>query len=172
MQGIVQLRLLLTATALRRYAAESVLAATAVLLGCQPQTATFTEAEEAAVEAEIRVARDAFFDAATSLDAEAMFAFLDEDFIHVSNEQIAPVTLEEATEAWKPLSHVEMDITSDHVVALSNDTGFTLRTASYVVFDTAGVAVDSNDWAGTHIWVRSQEGWKVQAAHEGRPRRD
>ena len=101
-----------------------------------------------------------------------MFAFADEDFIHVSNEQIAPMTQEEATEAWKPLSHVEMDITSDRVVALSNDAGYTLRTASYVVFDTAGVVVDSNRWAGTHIWARSPEGWKVHAAHEGRPRRD
>ena len=62
-----------------------------------------------------------------------------------------------------------MDITSDRVVALSNDAGYTVFTASYVVYDTAGVAVDGSDWAGTHIWVRSDEGWKVQAVHEGRP---
>jgi len=171
MREAVQRQLLRTTAVVRRYAAVSVLVA-AVLLACQPQAETFTEAEEAAVEAEIRAARDAFFDAATSFDAEALFAFLDEDFIHVSNEQIAPLTLEAATEAWKSLSHIEMDITSDRVVALSNDVGYTLRTASYVVFDTAGVAVESNVWAGTHIWVRSQEGWKVQAAHEGRPGRD
>ncbi|MGD2123445.1 MAG: nuclear transport factor 2 family protein, partial [Gemmatimonadota bacterium] len=131
-----------------------------------------TVAQKAAVEAEIRAARDAFFDAATSLDAEAMFAFLDEDFIHVSNEQITSMTQASASEAWKPLSHIELDITSDRVVALSNDVGYTLRTASYVVFDTAGVVVETNDWAGTHIWARSAEGWKVHAAHEGRPTKD
>jgi ketosteroid isomerase-like protein len=172
MQEMVQRLLLRTTAAVRRCGAESIMAATAVLLGCQPQTATFTEAEKALVEAEIRAARDAYFDAATSLDAEALFAFVDEDFIHVSNEQIAPLTLEAAKEAWKPLSHIEMDITSDRVVALSNDVGYTLRTASYVVLDTAGAAVESNDWAGTHIWVRTHEGWKVQAVHEGRPARD
>ena len=172
MRRIVQRRSLSTTATVWRYVAQSVLAATALLLGCQPQTATFTEADEATVEAEIRAARDAFFDAATSLDADAMVAFLDEDFIHVSNDRIAPITPEVLKEAWKPLSHIELDISSDRVVALSNDVGYTLRTASYVVFDTAGVAVESNDWAGTHIWVRSPEGWKVKAAHEGRPTRD
>ncbi len=172
MRGMVQRRLQHTTATVWRYAAESALAATVVLFGCQPQTPTFTEAEEAAVEAEIRAARDAYFDAATNLDAEAMVAFWDEDFIHVSNDVILPLTLEALTEAWKPLSHIEMDITSDRVVALSNDAGYTLFTASYVVFDTAGVDVGSSDWAGTHIWVRSDEGWKVQAVHEGRPVQD
>jgi ketosteroid isomerase-like protein len=171
MRGIVQRQVYLTNAAVRRHAITSVLV-TAILLGCQPQAPTFTEAEKAAVEAEIRAARDAFFDAATSLDAEAMYAFLDEDFIHVSNEQIAPMTQAAAAEAWEPLSHIELNIKHDRVVALSNDVGFTLRTASYVVFDAAGVVVESNDWAGTHIWARSAEGWKVHAAHEGRPTRD
>lgn len=171
MREMLQRQLLRTTAAARRYAVVSV-SLTAVLCGCQPQPANLTEAEKEAVEAEIRAVRDAFFDAATSLDAEAMFAFLDEDFVHVSNEQITPFSQEAATVAWEPLSHIEMDITSDRVVALSHDAGFTLRTASYVVFDTAGVAVDSNEWAGTHIWARSPGGWRVHAAHEGRPDRN
>ena len=144
-------------------------AATVMLLGCQPQAPIFTDAERAAVVAGIRAARDAYFDAATTLDADAMVAFWDEDFIHVSNAYVVPLTLEALREGWRPLSHIEMDVTSDRVVALSRNSGYTLSTASYVVFDTAGVAVESNDWAGTHIWARSDEGWKVQAVHEGRP---
>ncbi len=98
-----------------------------------------------------------------------MVAFWDEDFIHVSNSEIVPLRPEELAEGWRPLSHIEMDIHSDRVVALTRDSGYTIYTASYVVFDAAGAAVDSSDWAGTHIWVRTDEGWKVQAVHEGRP---
>jgi hypothetical protein len=144
-------------------------AATVVLLGCQPQAATFTDVERAAVAAEIRAARDAYFDAATHFAAETMVAFWDRDFIHVSNAYVAPLTREALAEAWRPLSHIDMNVTYDRVVALSRDAGYTLSTASYVVYDTAGMAVDSSDWAGTHIWMRSDDGWKVQAVHEGRP---
>ena len=147
-------------------------AATVLLLGCQPQASTLTDAEKAAVRAEIKAVRDAYFHAATTLDADAMVAFWDEDFIHVSNAYVVPLTLEALREGWKPLSHIEMDVTSDRVVALSRNAGYTLSTASYVVFDTAGVAVDSSEWAGTHIWIRTDEGWKVQAVHEGRPAQD
>ena len=144
-------------------------AATLLVLGCQGQTATFTNSERDAVTAEIRAARDTYFEAATGLDADALTAFWDEDFIHVSNADVVPLTVEALRDGWKPLSHIEMDVTSDRVVALSRDAGYTLFTASYVVYDTAGLAVDSSDWAGTHIWIRTGEGWKVQAVHEGRP---
>jgi ketosteroid isomerase-like protein len=144
-------------------------AATVLLLGCQPQASDFSDAERAGVVAEIRAVRDAYFDAATTLDADAMVAFWDEGFIHVSNAYVVPLTLEALREGWTPLSHIEMNVTSDRVVALSRNAGYTLSTASYVVFDTAGVAVDRSDWAGTHIWVRTDDGWKVQAVHEGRP---
>jgi hypothetical protein len=140
-----------------------------LILGCQPQAPAFSDVERAAVEAEIAAARDAFFDAATTLDADALVAYWDQDFIHLSNSDIAPVTKEMLAEAWQPLSHIELDITSDYVRALSKDAGYTIRLASYVVYDTAGAVVESNDWAGTHIWVRTDEGWKVQSVHEGRP---
>lgn len=150
----------------------TVAAAALLLPGCGRQGTTFTDVERAATVAEIRAARDAYFDAATTLDADALVAFWDEGFIHVSNADVVPLTLEALREGWKPLSHVEMDVTSDRVVALSRDAGYTLFTASYVVFDTAGMAVDSSDWAGTHIWTKTDDGWKVQAVHEGRPVRD
>jgi hypothetical protein len=147
-------------------------AATVLLLGCQPQAPTFTDAERASVAAEIETARDAYFDAATRFDADAMGAFLDQDFIHVSNAYEAPITVEMLREAWKPLSHIELNVHSDRVVALSRDSGYTMRFASYVVYDAAGEAVESNDWAGTHIWLRTDEGWKVHGVHEGRPVED
>lgn len=140
-----------------------------LFLGCQSQAPTFTDAERAAVVAEIKAVRDAYFDAATSLDANAIASFWDPDLLHVSNASIMPLTREELAEAWRPLSHIEMHVTSDRVVALTKDSGYTLSTASYVVYDSAGAAVDSNDWAGTHIWIRTDEGWKVHAVHEGRP---
>ena len=140
-----------------------------LLVGCQPTTA-FTEAQRAAVAAEIRAARDAYFDAATvSMDADAMVAMWDKDFIHVSNAYVQPLALEDLREGWKSLSHITMEVTSDRVVALSNDSGYTLTTASYTVFDTGGVVLEKSDWAGTHIWVRTDDGWRVQAAIEGRP---
>jgi hypothetical protein len=139
------------------------------LVGCQTAPPAFTEAERAETVAEIRSARDAYFVAATELDADALVAFWDRDFIHVSNANIVPLTPEVLREAWKPLGHIKMDVTSDRVVALSPDAGYTVMTASYVVFDGAGVAVDARDWAGTHIWVRRDGEWKVQAVHEGRP---
>ncbi len=142
---------------------------TVLLLGCQPQAPAFTDVEEVAVVAEIAAVRDAYFDAATKLDAEAMVAFWDEGFIHVSNHTVLPLTGEALAEAWKPLSHIEMNILTDHVVALSRDSGYTVMTASYALYDNAGVVVDESDWAGTHIWTRTDEGWKVQAVHEGRP---
>jgi ketosteroid isomerase-like protein len=145
------------------------IAGTALLLGCQPQAPAFTDAEREAVVAEIRAARDAYFDAATRFDAGAMVAFWDEDFIHVSNAYVQPLTLEALREAWKPLSHIAMNISSERVVALSRDAGYTLLTASYAVYDSAGVVLETSDWAGTHIWVRADGGWKVQAVHEGRP---
>ena len=148
-------------------------AATAfLLLACQSQAPTFTDAERALVAAEIEAARDAYFEAATSLDADAMTAFWDRDFIHVSNASIAPLTCEALKEAWKPLSHLEMNFTSDRVVALTRDSGYTMITASYVVYDASGAAVHESDWAGTHIWIRTADGWKVQAVHEGRPVRE
>ena len=142
---------------------------TLALFGCQSNAPTFTDAERQAVVAEITAARDAYFDAATHFDADAMVAFWDTDFIHVSNAYVQPLTLEVLREAWKPLSHIEMNITSDRVVALSRDAGYTLRTASYAVYDTAGVVLETSDWAGTHIWVRTDDGWKVKGVHEGRP---
>jgi len=143
---------------------------TALLPGCQPTTTTFTDAERTAVAAEIRAARDAYFDAATvAMDADAMVAMWDGDFIHVSNAYVQPLALEDLREGWKSLSHVAMEITSDRVVALSRDSGYTLSTASYAVYDTTGVALETSDWAGTHIWVRTGAGWKVHAAIEGRP---
>lgn len=150
-----------------------VLTATTVLLtACQPQEPAFTDAERASVVAEITAARDAYFDAATHFDVDALAAFWDEDLIHVQNAYEAPLTPEMLREAWKPLSHIEMDITADRVVALSRDSGYTMRFASYVVYDAAGAAVGGTDWAGTHIWVRTEEGWKVHAVHEGRPVQD
>jgi ketosteroid isomerase-like protein len=143
--------------------------ATVLLLGCQSQIPSFTDEERASVEAEIKDVRDAYFDAATTFDADAMVAYWDDDFIHVSNAYVQPLTLEGLREAWKPLSHMEMDISSDRVVALSRDAGYTIFTASYVVYDAAGTALGGSDWAGTHIWRRTDEGWKVQAVHEGRP---
>jgi len=140
-----------------------------LLLGCQPEPPAFTEPDRAAVAAEIEAARDAYFDAATNFDVETLVSYMDEDFIHMSNASIAPITEEMLREAWRPLSHIKMDRTSDRVMALTRDSGYTMSTASYVVFDTAGVAVESNDWAGTHIWIRRAGGWKVQAVHEGRP---
>ena len=145
------------------------MAAAILLVGCQTEPPAFTEAERAETVAEIRSARDAYFVAATELDADALVDFWDQDFIHVSNAAVAPLTLEVLREGWRPLSHIEMDVTSDRVVALSRNAGYTVMTASYVVFDTAGVAVDANDWAGTHIWIRKDGDWKVQAVHEGRP---
>jgi hypothetical protein len=140
-----------------------------LFLGCQTEPPAFTDVERAAVAAEIEAARDAYFDAATNFETDALFSFLDEDFFHMSNASIAPITEEMLREAWRPLSHIEMERTSDRVVALTRDSGYTMSTASYVVFDTAGVVVESNDWAGTHIWIRRADGWKVQAVHEGRP---
>ena len=72
-------------------------------------------------------------------------------------------------EAWLKLSHIEMDVTSARVVALSRDAGYTITTASYALYDNSGAVVEQNRWVGTHIWVRTDEGWKVQAVHEGRP---
>jgi ketosteroid isomerase-like protein len=172
MQSSTQRRLRLLRAAVWQRAATSALAATVLTLGCRPQAASFTDSERAVVEAEIRAARDAYFEAATSLDADALADFLDPNVIHLSNSDVAPLTTEELREAWRPLSHIEMDVTSDHVVALCKDAGYTIMTASYVVFDTAGTAVESNDWAGTHIWLRTADGWKVQAVHEGRPVRN
>jgi hypothetical protein len=137
--------------------------------GCQAQEPTFTDTERTAVRNEIKAARDAYFDAATSFNAEAMTAFWDEGFIHVSNARVEPLTREALVEAWKPLSHLEMDVNSDHVVALSKDVGYTVMTASYAVYDASGTVVAASEWAGTHIWVRTDEGWKVHAVHEGRP---
>ena len=101
-----------------------------------------------------------------------MAAFWDEGFIHVSNASVVPLTREELTEAWRPLSHIEMDVTSDRIVAVSRNAGYTVSTASYIVFDTAGATVGRSNWAGTHIWIRTDDGWKVQAVHEGRPVQD
>jgi len=145
--------------------------ATILLVGCRTEPPAFTEAERAETVTAIRSARDAYFVAATELDADAMVAFWDQDFIHISNATVAPLTLEVLRESWRPLSHIEMDVTSDRVVALSKNAGYTVMTASYVVFDTAGVAVGASDWAGTHIWIRKDGNWKVQAVHEGRPAR-
>jgi hypothetical protein len=140
-----------------------------VLIGCQQQTPAFTGVERAAVEAEIAAARDAYFDAATRFDADAMVAFWDERFVHFSNADFVPLTREMLAEAWLPLSHIEMDVTSDRVVALSWDAGYTIMTAFGAVYDKSGAIVEQSRWAGTHIWVRTDEGWKVQAVHEGRP---
>lgn len=147
-------------------------AATALLLGCQAQPLAFTAGEKAEVAAEIAAARDAYFDAATHFDAEAMVAFWAPGFLHLSNAYVAPLTGEELREAWRPLSHIDMNISSSHVGVLTRDSGYTVLTASYVVFDKVGAIVDRNDWAGTHIWTRTDEGWKVQAVHEGRSRQD
>ncbi len=147
-------------------------ATTSLLLGCRSQPLALTAVERTAVEAEIAAARDAYFDAATRLDADALVAFWGRDFIHVSNDRVMPLTVEGLRAAWEPLSHMNLDITSEHVIALSRDAGVTVLTASYTVFDRAGVAVAGNDWAGTHVWSRSEEGWRVQAVHEGRPTRD
>jgi len=146
--------------------------ATVLLAGCQPQALALTDFDKATVEAEIRAVRDAYFDAATKLDAPAMVAFWDQGFVHVSNARLVPLTAEALAEAWEPLSHIEMDVTSDRVVALSSNAGYTVMTASYAVYDKAGAVVGRSDWAGTHIWIRTDEGWKVQAVHEGRPVRD
>ena len=139
------------------------------LTGCQQQAPVFTDVERAAVEAEITAARDAYFAAATRFDADAMVAFWDQGFVHFSNADFVPLTREMLAEAWLPLSHIEMDVTSARVVALSRDSGYTIMTASYAVYDNSGAVVEQNRWAGTHIWVRTDEGWKVQAVHEGRP---
>jgi hypothetical protein len=147
-------------------------AVTVLLLGCQSSAPTFTDAERASVAAEIEAARDAYFEAATDLDADAMTAFWDRDFIHVSNASIAPLTCEALKEAWKPLSRIEMNVTSDRVFALTRNSGYTMSTASYVVYDASGAAVHESDWAGTHIWIRTADGWKVHAVHEGRPVRE
>jgi hypothetical protein len=146
-------------------------AAAILLQGCGSQAPIMTDAEETAVVAEITAARDAYFEAATDMDADAMVAFWDEDFIHLSNASILPLTLEALKEAWRPLSHIEMDVANERVVALSRDAGYTMLIGSYVVYDTAGAAVAESDWAGTHIWIRTADGWKVQAVHEGRPTR-
>ena len=139
------------------------------LIGCQQQAPVFTDVERAAVEAEISAARDAYFDAATRFDADALVAFWDQGFVHFSNADFVPLTREMLAEAWLPLSHIEMDVTSDRVVALSRDAGYTIMTAFGAVYDNSGSVVEQSRWAGTHIWVRTDDGWKVQAVHEGRP---
>jgi hypothetical protein len=53
-------------------------AAAILLLGCQPQAPTFTDVDKAAVVAEIKAVRDAYFDAAANLDAVAMVALGDQ----------------------------------------------------------------------------------------------
>ena len=146
-----------------------VVTAAILLIGCRQQAPVFTDVERAAVEAEITAARDAYFDAATRFDADAMVAFWDQGFVHFSNADFVPLTREMLVEAWLPLSHIEMDVTSARVVALSRDAGYTIMTASGAVYDNSGAVVEENRWAGTHIWVRIDEGWKVQAVHEGRP---
>lgn len=153
-----------------RKSTSAIIALTVLLLsGCCPETSTFPATERAAVEAEIGAARDAYFEAATTFDADAMVSMWDESFIHLSNGSIVPLTLAGLREAWGPLGHIEMDIGSDRIVALSRDAGYTIMTATYTVFDTAGVALGGSEWAATHIWVRTDGGWKVQAVHEGRP---
>jgi hypothetical protein len=147
----------------------SVVTATILLIACQQQAPVFTEVERAAVEAEITAARDAYFDAATRFDADALVAFWDQGFVHFSNADFVPLTREMLAEAWVPLSHIEMDVTSARVVALSRDAGYTITTALGAVYDNSGAVVEQSRWAGTHIWVRTDEGWKVQAVHEGRP---
>ena len=146
-----------------------VVTAAILLIGCQQQTPVFTDVERAAVEAEITAARDAYFDAATRLDADAMVAFWDQGFVHFSNADFVPLTREMLAEAWLPLSHIEMDVTEARVVALSMDAGYTITTASGALYDNSGAVVEQSRWVGTHIWVRTDEGWKVQAVHEGRP---
>ena len=152
-----------------RYTGLITLAAAGFLLGCRSSAPVFGDAERSAVEAEIRAARDAYFDAATGLDAETMVAFWDDDFLHVSNAYAQPLTLEGLREAWRPLSHIEMEITSERVAALSRNAGYTVLMGSYVLYDDGGNAVDRSDWTGTHVWVRTDEGWRVQYVHEGRP---
>jgi hypothetical protein len=154
---------------MRRLAIPTI-AAAVLLTGCRRQSTTSESFDEAAVATEIRAARDAYFHAATvSMDADAMVGFWDKDFIHVSNAYVQPLTLEDLRDGWRTLSRIEMNLTSDRVVALSRNSGYTLSTASYTVYDTSGVALEQSDWAGTHIWVRTEEGWRVQAVHEGRP---
>ena len=143
--------------------------AAALLTGCQQRAPVFTDVERAAVEAEIAAARDVYFDAATRFDADALVAFWDQGFVHFSNADFVPLTRDMLAEAWVQLSHIEMDVTSARVVALSRDAGYTITTALGTVYDNSGAVVSQSRWAGTHIWVRTDEGWKVQAVHEGRP---
>ena len=86
------------------------IAASLILFGCQQTPQTFTEAERTAVEDEIKAARDAYFDAATNLEADVLASYMDPDFIHLSNDSVADVTPEMLEEAWKTLSHVEMNV--------------------------------------------------------------
>jgi hypothetical protein len=133
------------------------MAAAILLVGCQTEPPAFTEAERAETVAEIRSARDAHFVAATELDADALVAFWDQDFIHVSNATVAPLPLEVLREGWRPLSHIEMEVTSDRVVALSRNAGYTMTTASTI---TTGA---DTIWR----WPTAQLHWaQVQARRE------
>ena len=155
-----------------------VLAALALtsIAACQPG-AELTDHQKAEIAAEVNLVLDQFWDIWRQVDYDQGIAYWEESpemtFAGTNGETV--IGFETLERLYQPffatLSSQEFNFDETHIKVLSRDAVHTMQRGTYAQTDTAGVTGPALPLAYSIVWIRTEAGWKVTAAHmsQGEP---
>ncbi len=147
---------------------------TVVLLGfaaCQPEGTLLTDAQKAAIAAEVDSVAADWWAAWAALEYDRGMTFYEDapDAVWVENDRTI-YTVAGMHEAWadwgKERSKQQIDFTDSHTIVLAPDIVYTIRELDNTVTDTAGTVLPTISNIETLVWVKRDGEWKVLLGHE------
>jgi len=141
-----------------------------LLVGCQGQGTTFTQADLDDAEAGVQATLEEFWSAWGAADFEEGMAYYSDNpgmsFITDGNVWESKTAAEEA---WRPffesLDHQVLNITRTHLNALTPEVVQVTQTGRYTQYSRTGEASPEMDFTGSFIWVKESGDWKAVAFH-------
>lgn len=140
-------------------------------VACQPGATALTEAQKAAIAAEVDSVASDWWSAWAAADLDRGMAFIDPapDAAWTWDEGTV-YTRAEMDKTWRPyftqLERQDLTFGDARTLVLAPDVAYTIRAVTGIATDTAGGARPPLSTVETVVWVKRNGEWKVLAGHE------
>lgn len=146
--------------------------ALAALAGCQPATTELTDEQKAEIVAEVNMTLDSFWDSWRQTDYDRAMAFYIDspETAHAVTDGGIVKGFDSMDRTWRSgftaVASQRISFEETFVSVLGRDAVCVMQRGAYSSTDTTGVTGPTFPLAYTTVWIRTEAGWRVTAAHQ------
>ena len=148
-----------------------------VFAACQPATTEISEEQKVEIAAELSTVLDTFWDVWRSADYDRGLTYWEDspELVFAGTEGGIMMGFATFDRAFRPgfttVASQGIDCDETHVKVITRDAAYAMQRGTYFATDTSGVTGPTRPFAYTYLWIRTDAGWKITAAHmsEGDP---